>query len=160
MHKNFRQDTNLHKKALRVLKSIAGALLLSTALWVTDTAVCHAASEETLVYENVETGYSVLTDLLKGENIAIPMKYITNLLLAVSLALLINFGLLNVLTRVRGVRKKKLLSNIEKKFTYTTPTADFVKQTSEYSPSSFEGRKKSRYDDGSGSNGRDEEHRF
>lgn len=78
--------------------------------------------------------FAQITSLLKGQKIAQPMKYICNFLLAVSLALLINFWLVHVLTEVRPVSQNKLLRSAKKSFSYTKPIATFVNKRKVYSP--------------------------
>ena len=72
--------------------------------------------------------------LLEGERIAQPMKYISNALLAMMLALFANFGLLVCFTRLSGPGKAEILGNIHRKFTYTKPEATYTHQTKVYDP--------------------------
>ncbi len=74
--------------------------------------------------------------LLKGRRIAQPMKYISNALLAMILALLANFGLVIGFTRLRKPGMKEVLSGIHRNFRYTKPNAVHTCQTKIYSPSS------------------------
>lgn len=77
-----------------------------------------------------------INTLLKGQRIAQPMKYISNALLAMILALLVNFGLVIGFTRLRKPGMNEVLSNIHRNFRYTKPSAVHICQTKIYSPSS------------------------
>lgn len=70
--------------------------------------------------------------LLEGERIARPMKYIGNALLAMILALLINYGLVLCFTGLRQPRKGALLSAIGRRFGYSGLKATFTHQTKVY----------------------------
>lgn len=72
--------------------------------------------------------------LLQGNRIAQPMKYISNALLAVILALLLNFGLISYYMRITKPRNSEILDSIQKKFEYTKPIASFTHETKVYDP--------------------------
>lgn len=72
--------------------------------------------------------------LLQGSRIAQPMKYISNALLAVILALLLNFGLISYYMRIRKPHGSEILDSIQRTFTYSKPIATFTHETKEYSP--------------------------
>lgn len=90
--------------------------------------------------------YEQILALLKGHKIAQPMKYISNGLLAVILALLLNYGLVCFFTGIRKPGKKELLRNGQNHFHYTQPQAFFVRESRTYNPTSSSS-------DGSGSSG-------
>lgn len=77
--------------------------------------------------------------LLKEQKISQPMKYISNGLLAMILALLANFGLVICFTRLRKPGEKALLSGACKRFSYSELRAEYVRQTRTYSPASSGG---------------------
>ena len=85
-------------------------------------------------YECAAEAYREIYALLEGDRIAQPMKYISNALLAMILALLINFGLVVFFTRLRKPGENAILSSIEKKFTFTKPNAVYTHQTKVYDP--------------------------
>ncbi len=72
--------------------------------------------------------------LLQGNRIAQPMKYISNALLAVILALLLNFGLISYYMRITKPHGSEILDSIQKKFEYTKPIANFTHETKVYDP--------------------------
>lgn len=101
---------------------------------VTDNVYRYASNEE--YYECAAKAFEQIGALLRGQKIAQPMKYIGNLLLAASLALLINFGIVISVTRIRRPGQDELLSTVQKTFNCTRPTATFVNKTKTYSPQS------------------------
>lgn len=110
---------------------------------VTDNVYRYASREE--YYECASEAYREIYALLEGERIAQPMKYISNALLAMILALLLNFGLVVYFTRLRKPGTNEILNHMERKFTYTRPNAVYTHQTKLYSPVSS--------DSGGGSSG-------
>lgn len=83
-------------------------------------------------FEQVET-------LLRGGRIAQPMKYICNLLLALVMALLINYLLVMHMSRKHKPTTAQLLSGIFHKFTIQNGAARLINQTRVYSPPSSNG---------------------
>lgn len=80
--------------------------------------------------------YEQILALLKGYKIAQPMKYISNGLLAVILALLLNYGLVCFFARIKKPGRKELLMNGQNHFHYTQPRAFFVRESRTYNPTS------------------------
>mgnify|MGYP001068912008 CR=1 FL=1 len=74
--------------------------------------------------------------VLKGNRIAQPMKYISNALLAMLLALLINFGLIIWFTRLQKPRDQTILGSISRTFRYSKLRATHTFQTKVYDPAS------------------------
>ena len=68
------------------------------------------------------------------EWIAQPMKYISNALLAMILALLANFGLVICFTRLRKPGGNAVLANIHRRFTYSEIRAVHTHQSEIYDP--------------------------
>lgn len=99
---------------------------------ITDNVYRYASDKE--YYECAAEAYEQILALLEGQKIAQPMKYISNALLAMILALLINFGLVCYFTRLRKPAEAELLRNIEKRFATTKPTATFTRETKVYDP--------------------------
>ncbi len=83
--------------------------------------------------------YGQLFQLLEGGRIAQPMKYICNLLLAVIIALLINYALVRSLSAGRKPSASQLLSGIYASYSLRGTHADFSHQTKVYSPRSSGG---------------------
>lgn len=78
--------------------------------------------------------FEQIYDLLEGNRIAQPMKYISNALLAVILSLLINFGLVRYFSKLKSPGEGEILKSIEKKFTYTEPVATYTHTSKRYDP--------------------------
>lgn len=83
--------------------------------------------------------FEQINSLLAGRKIAQPMKYISNALLALILAMLANFGLIIFFTRLHKPKTQTILENINRKFTYSNLKAAFTHQTKIYDPVSSGG---------------------
>lgn len=103
---------------------------------VTDNVYRYASNEE--YYKCASRAFGQITALLKGQRIAQPMKYISNILLALSLGLLLNFGLAVCLTKTWRAENEEMLSTTYRKFTHTRPTIEYLSQTKKYTPRSSE----------------------
>lgn len=86
----------------------------------------------------VQTYEQILT-LLNGNKIAQPMKYISNGLLAVILALLLNYGLVSFFARIKKPGRRELLRTGRNHFNYTQPRAFFIRESRIYNPTSSDG---------------------
>ena len=101
---------------------------------ITDNVYSYASDEDyftcaTKAFEQVNT-------LLEGRRIAQPMKYISNALLAIVLALMINYFLAMTRSRSQKATDGQLLNGIFSKVAITNTHTDFVNQTKRYSPRS------------------------
>lgn len=83
--------------------------------------------------------YRQVFALLEGNRIAQPMKYISNGLLAMILALLLNFGLVCYFTKLKKPARNEILRNAKKHFISTKPVAEFTYKTKVYDPVSTGG---------------------
>lgn len=99
---------------------------------ITDNVYRHASNGD--YYDCAAQVYDQILTLLKGQKIAQPMKYISNVLLALILALLLNYGLVSFFARIRKPGRKELLCNGQNRFHYTQPRAFFVRESSTYNP--------------------------
>lgn len=63
-------------------------------------------------YQCASKAYGQIYALLQGQKIAQPMKYISNLFLALLLALLVNYFLVRLLSRARKPSRRKLLNHV------------------------------------------------
>lgn len=127
---------------------------------ITDNVYSYASDGDYL--RCASTAFSQINTLLEGRHIAQPMKYISNALLAIVLALLINYFLVMTLSRSRKASTSQLLNGIFSKAEVTNPQTTFVNQTKRYSPqsSSSSGGGSSRSGGGGGSRGGGGGHRF
>lgn len=87
-----------------------------------------------LVFEQIEK-------VLKGERIAQPMKYTSNAVLAIILALLINYGLLSLSRRnyTKEIKSEEVLVHAVNTFMVGASVEKFLRQTKRYIPPSSSG---------------------
>lgn len=112
--------------------AIYKTITTSYAETVTDNIYTYASREQ--YYICAEKAFEQITSLLRGQKIAQPMKYISNFLLAASLALFFNFGLMTCMTRVRRTSSDEMLKSAQKKFVCTKPVATFKSKVKTYDP--------------------------
>ncbi len=101
---------------------------------ITDNVYPYATDGD--YYQCAVQVYGQAFALLKGNRIAQPMKYISNALLAMILALLLNYGLVCFVTRIGKPRRREMLGNAGNYFRYTQPQAFFVRESRTYRPRS------------------------
>jgi uncharacterized membrane protein YgcG/ssDNA-binding Zn-finger/Zn-ribbon topoisomerase 1 len=99
---------------------------------ITDNIYRYASAAE--YYECAANAYSQIYSLLRGERIAQPMKYISNGLLALILALLANFIFVSRYARLRKPFDRELLANMEVSFSASAPKVKCTGETKHYSP--------------------------
>ncbi len=99
---------------------------------VTDNVYRYASEED--YYGCASEAFKEIHALLEGRRIAQPMKYISNALLAMLLALLINYGLAASLSMRRGPAERTILANIRRQFLYSGIGAIYTHQTKDYDP--------------------------
>lgn len=112
--------------------NIYKVITTSYANTITDNVYRYASDGD--YYECAAHTYDQILTLLKGQKIAQPMKYISNGLLAVILALLLNYGLVSFFARIRKPGRKELLESGRNHFHYTQPKAFFVRESRTYNP--------------------------
>lgn len=101
---------------------------------ITDNVYSYASRQEYLTCAT--KAFEQINTLLEGRRIAQPMKYISNALLSIILALLINYFLVMTLSRSRKATNRQLLDGIFSKTEIKNPHTQFVNQTRRYSPQS------------------------
>ena len=99
---------------------------------ITDNVYRYASDKEYFVC--AQKAFEQMLSLLQGQKIAQPMKYISNGLLAIILALLLNYGVVCVFAGAKKPGKKKMMENVPIQFSYTKPLAVFTHQTRTYNP--------------------------
>lgn len=77
---------------------------------ITDNVYRYASSGS--YYQCASKAYEQIYALLQGQKIAQPMKYISNLFLALLLALLVNYFLVRFLSRTRKPSRRKQLNHV------------------------------------------------
>lgn len=99
---------------------------------ITDNIYTYASKKQ--YYKCASEAFSQIYTLLQGGKIAEPMKYISNAVISVMLALLINFTIFKLATRNKAASGNEQIKECERFFENSTP---IVKQTGEhkiYSP--------------------------
>ncbi len=99
---------------------------------ITDNVYRYASQGE--YYECAAEAYREILELLEGNRIAQPMKYISNALLALILALFANLGLASHVSRLHRPSRRELLSSAEKVLRVTRPTITYTHETRAYDP--------------------------
>ena len=101
---------------------------------ITDNSYNYASEGD--YYQCAATAFEQINTLLEGRAIAQPMKYISNALLAIVLALLINYFVVMFVSRGRKPSNAQLLDGIYSKVEIHNPRMDLTNQTKRYSPQS------------------------
>lgn len=99
---------------------------------ITDNIYQYATNKE--YYKCATEAFSQMKTLLEGGKIAEPMKYISNGVIAVMLALLINFGIFKVATTPKAASDSEQIDECEKLFEHTPPEVKSTGTHREYSP--------------------------
>lgn len=99
---------------------------------ITDNVYRYASNGD--YYGCAKEAFAEIYALLEGQKIAQPMKYISNALLAMILALLANFGLVICFTRLHKPGYGAVIANIHRKFNYSKLKAVYTHQTRIYDP--------------------------
>lgn len=99
---------------------------------ITDNVYRDASRED--YYTCASTVFSQINTLLVGNHIPQPMKYTSNLLLALILSLLITFLFVSSQARLRKPKHKELMSQIDHYFDILKKDASYSHTTTKYSP--------------------------
>lgn len=99
---------------------------------ITDNVYTYASHRE--YYQCASKAFSQILTLLKGEKIAQPMKYISNVCLAMVLAFIINYFIVMCYSRSRKPSKAEVLNGVSMQFKLNSPKVQFVRETKRYSP--------------------------
>ena len=101
---------------------------------ITDNIYRYASDAD--YYKCASVAFSQMHTLFEGGRIAQPMKYISNLLLALVLALLINFLFVMHHARKHKPSHSELLRGLYHKVDVTNGAVNFINQTKRYNPPS------------------------
>lgn len=112
--------------------AVYGIITASYADTITDNVYRYASKAD--YYGCAEEAFREIHALLEGRKISQPMKYISNALLAMILALLANFGLIIFFTRLRKPKDAAILNHIHKKFNHSGIVGTYTHQTKIYDP--------------------------
>ena len=107
---------------------------ITTAYANTITDNMYSYASDGAYFDCASEAFLQIATLLDGGSIAQPMKYISNALLSVVLALLINYFIVMFVSRSVKASETELLRGINKKVTIIEPTKTFLHQTKVYSP--------------------------
>lgn len=132
----------------------------SYAYTITDNVYTYASNGN--YYTCARMAYDQILSLLKGQRIAQPMKYISNTLLSITLALLINYFIVMIFSKAKVPSRHELIENTEHYclFNHPEPRAEFRYQTKKYSPQSSDSGGSSGGGGGGGSSGGGGGHSF
>jgi uncharacterized protein len=101
---------------------------------ITDNVYRYASSGD--YYTCAYKAFEQVHTLMRGQRIAQPMKYISNALLAIAIAMLLNFILVKAKSGKHKASQKELISGIYSSYQLHDASAVFSHQTRTYSPPS------------------------
>ncbi len=104
---------------------------------ITDNSYRYASEGD--YYRCASTAFEQINTLLSGQRIAQPMKYISNALLALILAALINYSLVRLLSCTTRPGQAEILDSASTKFHFSNPKRRLDSQTKVYNPSRSSG---------------------
>ena len=99
---------------------------------ITDNIYSYASNGK--YYQCSSEAFREIGTLLSGQHITQPMKYISNALLALILALMLNYGFVRLLSHTRKPSRNELLNAMTSNCMVNDPEAVFSHQTSIYTP--------------------------
>ncbi|MCR5801002.1 MAG: TPM domain-containing protein [Lachnospiraceae bacterium] len=99
---------------------------------ITDNTYTYASKGD--YYTCAQMTFEQVYKVLDGQRIAQPMKYASNLLLSILLALMINFGIVNRASKLKGSPASELIKGAVKDVNVNDPQVYFVNETKTYSP--------------------------
>ncbi|MBR3002630.1 MAG: TPM domain-containing protein [Clostridia bacterium] len=104
----------------------------SKAETITDNIYTYATKKQ--YYQCAKEAFSQIYILLEGGKIAEPMKYISNGLIAIMLALFVNFVIFRSVTKAKATGSGELLKECESYFEHTPPEVTETGEHRVYSP--------------------------
>lgn len=99
---------------------------------ITDNVYRYATEGD--YYECAQKAYRQVSTLLSGNHIAQPMKYISNALLAIILALLLNYFIMRRMAKNNLPTHRERLRNMNYHYNLTNTRADYINTTKIYDP--------------------------
>ena len=99
---------------------------------ITDNTYSYASKGQ--FFTCADTAFDQVFQVLEGHRIAQPMKYTCAALLAILVAFIFNFGIINRASKLKSATNKELLDSALKTVTLSDTSAQFVKETKRYSP--------------------------
>lgn len=104
---------------------------------IMDNCYRYASRED--YYECAEEVFREVAALLSGQRIAQPMKYVSNFLLAVIMAVLLNYFIMRKMSVHRRPKRRELLAGMTRHYVLSNPEAKYVRTTKRYDPQSSDG---------------------
>lgn len=114
--------------------AIYRTITVSYANTITDNVYTYASDGD--YYRCASKAFDQIQSLLSGQKIVQPMKYISNALLALILAALINYFLARILSGTSKPGTSEVLNAVSTKFAFYDPHMKLTSQTKVYSPPS------------------------
>ena len=138
---NFKNESgtvlliDMDNRNLWIVSSGAVYKTLTTAKANTITDNIYRYASKGDYYTCAKTAFSQMLSLLEGSSIAEPMKHVSNAILAVIIAMLIFFIIVNNASRAKRAGTTALLEGtLKKEVKGTAPQTVFVNETRRYSP--------------------------
>ena len=127
---------DMHERYIWIYSNgeILDTVTTSYANTITDNVYTYATDRD--YYTCASMAFEQINTLLEGRQIAQPMKYISNALLSIVLALLINYFLVMFLSKSRKASVSQLLNGTFYKTEIRNTQTEFINQTRRYSPQS------------------------
>lgn len=125
---------------------------------ITDNIYTYASDGD--YFTCADNAFDQVASLLEGQKIAMPMKYISNALLALLLAAMLNYFLVSFLSRSRKCSDEELLSASQVSFVFRNAAAKKTTTTKVYNPASSSDGGSSGGGGGGGSSGGGGGHSF
>lgn len=114
--------------------SLQGRINSSTSDVITDNVYEYASDEE--YYICASRALEQMLQVVKGEKIARPMKYLSNICLSITIALIIAYLIAKKSSQTAKASDIDIIENLYSQFTVTDPEVEFTGETKEYSPKS------------------------
>ena len=114
--------------------SIYSTITTAYANVITDNVYTYASDRDYFTCAN--KAFIQETALLQGRRISQPMKYISNALLAIAIAILINYFIVRQTSRVRKASDNEIVNGVFANNAFNNVSVNFIRQTRTYSPRS------------------------
>ena len=114
--------------------SIYSTITTAYANVITDNVYTYASDKDYFTCAN--KAFIQEAALLQGRRISQPMKYISNSLLAIAIAILINYFIVRQTSRVRKASDNEIVNGVFANNAFNNVSVNFIRQTRTYSPRS------------------------
>lgn len=130
----FLIDMDNHEIRLRNYGEVSKVITNGYSDTITDNCYRYASRGD--YYECAEEVFREVAALLSGQRIAQPMKYVSNFLLAVIMAVLLNYFIMRRMSAHRLPKRRELLAGVTQRYALHDPEAKYVRTTKRYDPPS------------------------